>query len=359
MPADLGAIASQLFEGVMAPLVLGGPMRPAHAIGARAALKLGDEHHATVDADLHARVQVARVRRARHLAPIDTLPPPAPAEWRLAAALHDVVQSASPVFDAVLRRRAAARILELAGQVIERVSAPLNAREALSRHTWFARLLEIARTDAAVSWWTGSRTFLGVEPPARLQAWPDLRRVSVVRTPRALLELTPIAVDRERLVQTVNELLGRTPLTEIATCTRPVPAFAWGEASLALVSTRVGRTLALRALHDLPALDVDASLGVATRLLLVASRARAGPAVALLADRALAQAQSMDAERRAPIVARRPDAVVARAIGAAVALESMAGTEARWRPDEWRRIQNALVAATRSPEAQQAVELLG
>ena len=42
MATRLDAIAERLFAGVMAPLVLGGAIRPGHAIGARAALALGD-----------------------------------------------------------------------------------------------------------------------------------------------------------------------------------------------------------------------------------------------------------------------------------------------------------------------------
>jgi hypothetical protein len=42
MATDLGPIARRLFEHVMAPLALGGPMQPGHAIGARVALALGD-----------------------------------------------------------------------------------------------------------------------------------------------------------------------------------------------------------------------------------------------------------------------------------------------------------------------------
>ena len=156
MAVDLGAVAQQLFEGVMAPLVLGGPVRPGHAIGARVALALGEGERTTIDSDLEHDVQHARVRRARRLAPIDTLPSATQAEWALAAALHDLLQAANPTFDAALRRSSAVRILELAREAIERVPEPANVREALSRHTWFARVLDVARTDTTVSWWVGS-----------------------------------------------------------------------------------------------------------------------------------------------------------------------------------------------------------
>ena len=177
MSADLGEIAQKLFEGVMAPLVLGGTIEPGHAIGARTALALGEGERRPTDPDLEGHVQLGRVRRARRLAPIDRLPPATPSEWALAAALHDVLQAANPTFDAALRRSAAVRILELARETIDRVPEPANVHEALARHSWFARVLDVARTDTSVSWWIGSRTYLGVDPPRRLQAWPELRRV--------------------------------------------------------------------------------------------------------------------------------------------------------------------------------------
>jgi hypothetical protein len=359
MAVDLGVIAQRLFEGVMAPLVLGGPMRPGHAIGARAALALGEGERTTVDVDLEAHVRLGRVRRARRLAPIDTVGAATPAEWTLAACLHDIVQATNPTFDALLRRGAAARILDLAGEAIERVPPPVHPRDALSRHTWLARALDIARTDTAISWWTGSRTYLGVDPPSRLQAWPDLRRVSVVATPHPLLDLAPLAIDRGRLTETVARLLTRTPLTEIAICTRTAPAFAWSDPALALISTRAGRTLALRALEELPAHDADIALGGATRELVATRSTAAAPAIALLADRALADAQGHEPRAPHAPAVERSEAAFARGLGAAAALRSLGGAEASWRPEEWRRIQDALGSAMRAPEARRAAELLG
>lgn len=355
MAVDLGEIAQRLFDGIMAPLVLGGPMRPGHAIGARSALALGGAERTTIDVGLEAHVQLGRVRRARRLTPIDMLERASPAEWTLAATLHDIVHATNPTFDALLRRRAAARILDLAGEAIERVPDPMHPRDALSRHTWFARALDIARSDTVVSWWTGSRTYLGVDPPSRLQAWPELRRVNVRVTHQALLDLAPLAVDRERLTDTVGRWLSRTPLTEVATCARPAPVFRWSDAALALISARSGRTLALRALEPMPAHETDAALGGATKALLASRPAAAAPAIALLAERALASARSAGAG-----VAQdaRPDAAFARGLGAAAAMRSLAGAEPSWPSEEHRRVLDALAAATRSPEAQQAADLL-
>jgi len=290
MARTLDMIAAHLFEGVMAPLVLGGSMRPGPAIGARAARALAEGPRASfADPALLARVRDARVRRARLLVPIDDLGPPTGAEWALAAALHDVIQSASPRLNAPMRRDGARRLIGLARDTIERAGAPRSVYDAVSRHAWLARMLEIARTDTTVSWWSETRVFLGVDPPARVQRWPGLRRVRVLRTERRLSDLAPLAIDRALFVAALSELLAQTPLTDLATCTRATPPFAWSEAALGLIASRVGRTLAMRALARLPAEEVDTTLGRATHAL-AQTPGNARAAQELLGERSAARA---------------------------------------------------------------------
>lgn len=354
MATDAREIAKGLFEGIMAPLVLGGALRPGHAIGARSALALGGEGTVDLlDAPLLDRVQTARVRRARSLTPVDAVDLPSRAEWAMAAALHDVLQAANPSFDAALRRKAAVRILALAHQTLERVPPPAHAGEALSRHTWMARVLDLAREDTAVSWWTGSRVFRGVPPPGRLTAWPQLRRVQVLTTPRPLLELEPLAVDREKLAAAVTLLLERTPLTDLATCSRTAPAFAWSESTLGLVATRAGRTLALRALARVAPTWVDVALGRATRELLTHRRATAAPAIALLGERTLALAQTSPGS-----LGGRPDGAFARGLGAAAALRILRARESEWPEGERRRLIAVLESAGRTDAVREAEAML-
>jgi hypothetical protein len=376
---DLDAVAESLFVGVMAPLVLGGPIRPGHAIGARKALAFG-EGRLPVNQDLRLRVAVARLRRARRLVPIDVLPDPSAADWALGAALHDLLQSVNPAFDAPFRRRSAARILELAGAVIEKVPLSATVGQALARHTWLARAPEVARTDTTVRWWSGSAIFLGEEPPPRLQAWPQLRRVEVVRTPRPLLDLAPLAVDRERLTEILTALLSRTPLTDLATCTRPAPAFAWHAPTLDFLATTAGRALALRALARLPIHETDSALGHATRALLTAGyRHIATPALALLADRAVADAQrrlesgggprgvgaigGAGATRteevvQAPARGPAPDGVFGRALGALLAYRELRAAKGLWSDEARLRLIGALAAVAQSAAAREASALL-
>jgi len=330
------ALAERLFAAVVAPLVLGGKVVPSGAIGPRAASALHDARLAC-EGPLVREVTGARVRRARSLAPVDTVPELAASDWVLAAALHDLLHAANPGFSTPLRRGAARRILESAIAILESVPVPANARQALSRHSWLARVLEVRRTDTQVSWWSETRRFLGRDPPARVQAWPALRRVTVLRTRPALLDLAPIAVDRAIWVGAIGSLLTRSPLTDLATCGRKAPVFAWNASVLALIGEPTGRTLGLRALDRGTPADVDAALGRATReLLSLQSLPPATAILDILAERSLARVMGggqptdpMPAEATAP-TRSATDRSFARALGAAVARRSLDQTPSAW-----------------------------
>jgi hypothetical protein len=284
-PVNVDMAADRLFASVMAPLVLGGEIAPVQALGERLAWSLGNARRPSDD-PLAARVRIARLRRARALAPVDWLDEVTAAEWALAAAFHDLLVAANPGFCKPFRRGAARRILDRALSTLEGVPLPANVREALSRHTWFARVLEIQRTDTEVSGRSKTWHFVGREPPALLLVWSDVRLQSVVRTRRALLDLAPIAVDRAAWSSGVASLLARSPLTDLATCTRTAPLFTWNASVLALVRHPAGRRLGLRALDRSSAVEVDAALGRATRDLLDRAPRTADPALEVLAHRA-------------------------------------------------------------------------
>jgi hypothetical protein len=353
------ALADRLFATVVAPLVLGGPIAPSGAIGPRAAGALHDARLAS-EGPLVREVTRARLRRARGLAPVDAVPDLAAADWVLAAALHDLLQAANPGFTTPLRRGAARRILKSAIAILESVPAPADAGQALSRHSWLARVLDVRRTDTQVSWWSETRRFLGRAPPARVQAWPALRRVTVIRTRPALLDLAPIAVDRAIWAAAIGSLLMRSPLTDLATCGRKTPAFAWNEAVLALIGEPAGRTLGLRALDRSPPADVDAALGRATReLLSLQSLPPAAAILDVLAERALARVMAgdpppdpMPPEATAP-TRSATDRIFARALGAAVARRSLDQTPSAWPADRLPQWLEALRnASAASPEAE-------
>jgi hypothetical protein len=154
--------------------------------------------------------------------------------------------------------------------------------------------------------------------------------------------------------------LRRTPLTDLATCARVAPAFAWTPETLALASSRAGRTLVLRSLDGAVLMDVEAALGRATQPLL-AARATAALAVvaALLGEHVLAGAVER-AERGTPEGAELPaDALVARAVGAYGATQLLAASQQALRPDVARAVRWQLQPWMLSPPGQTAKTLLG
>lgn len=224
---DPQALCDRLFSTFLAPLVLGGTTIPGKPIGGKNALSIGDQRPPS-DAVTLSHVDLARVRIARKIAPVDRFEQaPTAAEWALAAMLHDLVQSTHPGFDAAFRRSGPKRILDVIDKTLDLVPPPADVGDALSRHTWFSRMFELARTDTELKWWTGSQTFLGSDPPARLTAWPELRRVQQTRTPKPLMDLPTSggAVDPHRFAQIVQRVLHKTPLTDLATLDRTSPSF--------------------------------------------------------------------------------------------------------------------------------------
>ena len=71
MSDNAGQRAEALAVGILAPLVLGGPMELQRPFGAKLALTIG-EGRSIVDNDLRARVDTARLRVARSVVSPDT-----------------------------------------------------------------------------------------------------------------------------------------------------------------------------------------------------------------------------------------------------------------------------------------------
>lgn len=362
---DPQALCDRLFETFLGPLVVGGTMRPGKPFGGKGALSFGD-HRRPSDVDLLSRCELARVRIARRLAPVDTFEPaPTGDEWALAAVLHDLVQSTHPGFDAVFRRSGPRRILDVVESTLERIAPAVDVGACLSRHTWFSRMFELARTDVDVRWWTGSERFLGTDPPARLVAWPELRRVTQTRTPRPLMDLptSGSAVDAHRFTCAVESFLKKTPLTDLATLHRASPGFAWTHENLSLAATHAGRTLAVRALALLPQRAVDAALGRATKQLFTAKAVRAlFVAVDLLRDRALSAASTrLETDDPEPLSlgADESDAAFAIGTGALVAGHWIEQTGGGFSDADRRAMLRVLAPAASSSAAKEVAALLG
>ena len=362
---DPQTLCERLFKTFLAPLVLGGTMVPEKPFGGKNALLIGDHRAPVLDPDALSRCGLARVRTARKIAPVDTFEPaPTGSEWALAAVLHDIVQATHPGFDAAFRRKGPKRLLDVAQLTLARVPAPYSVGDALSRHTWFSRMFELTRTDIDVRWWTGSQRFLGADPPSRLTAWPELRRVTQTKTPHPLMELpsTSAAVDVNRFAAVVETFLQKTPLTDLATLDRATPAFVWSHQNLALTATHAGRTMVTRALALLPQGTVNAALGRATRRLFLARATKAlFVAVDLLRDRALAAAtQQLGKDDPEPLVLGpdQNDAAFAVGAGALVASHWIAQTGGGFSAVERQTMLRVLAPAASSTAAREVQQLL-
>jgi hypothetical protein len=282
-------LAPEFFERFFLPLVTGGPLRPGRPIGKRA-LALGEGVEAR-SLDGSTMFTIHRLHVARRCLPVDTLDDPSVTTWALAAALHDLVQSTHPEFDRAFRRKTPTAILDLVDGTLDAIPSPQSVGVALERHSVFARVFEVHRTDTKVAWWTGSAEFLGTPPSPRLLLWPELRCVRVSNIPTAITSLgrfEDLALTA-RFETSLRGWLARTPMTDLATCGRGELPFGWTLPSLALVATTAGRLLVHRLLRKAPTgpATIDGALGAATYAL-----ARSG-----VKDERLAHAATFLAER--------------------------------------------------------------
>lgn len=360
---DPQVLCERLFATFLSPLVTGGSIVPGKPFGGKQALAFGSERGST-NTDLASRTELARVRIARKLAPIDTLSPaPTREEWALAAVLHDLVQATHPDLDAVFRKKGPGRILDVADATLARIAPPVNVGDALSRHTWFSRMFTLTRTDIDVRWWSGSQRFLGTEPPKRLYMWRERRRVTETRYPRALMDLPTAgaAVDVDRFARTTTTFLQKTPLTDLATLTRSAPTFVWTHENLSLSATRSGRAMIHRAFALLDASDVDRVLGRATRQLFAQKAVRAVlVATPLLRDRALGAAtMRLAKDTREPLGAEDDDESFALGIGALAASHWLTHANAGFAEAERRSLLEIFAPAANAVATPELRALLG
>lgn len=351
--AGVAAVAARVYADVVSPLVLGGALRTGRIVGGAVAVALA-QHEGAVDLDLRSRTDLGRAQIARSLLAVDILPPAGRAEWMMFAALHDWIAAASPELPSMFSPKAGERALELARDTLAYVPPPANVYEALARHSFFARLFEVERKDVKVSFWAGSRTFLGTKPPERLLLWPEMRRVRTEVAARALVVLPEhgARVDATRWLELLDGFLRLTPLTDFANATREAPAFGWTPANLALGMTAHGRKLMLRAFAQQRLDRVMVVLGRATKLLTLAQSWRsANVAADVLGALMLRTAVESSVGEWSKIVAdadRNKEMFFPLALGALVA--TTRGTDDLSR-DDGARAMSRLLPFARSDEA--------
>lgn len=239
-------LAERLVRQLMLPLLRGGELHLVEPVGEARALELADSLPGT---RLFEEVLDLRLRAARRWAPVDDLGDISGADWLLVAALNDLLQLAHPDLTRGVRSSSNRRKLaHLVSRSIERAAAPHRVNEALARHALFSRVGQLCRHDTRVRWWTGHETFVGVAPPTRLLAWPQLRRVRQ-HVERVNLPDLPPAPD-ESFRGLLNRWLSTSPLTRLGLLGTPGFAFDWVGSVLSLTRDPSGRDLALRVVLD-------------------------------------------------------------------------------------------------------------
>jgi hypothetical protein len=251
--ADLGQRAERLAADLIAPLVTGQTIRLQRPFGLRLCGAIGP-HREIVNVELRHDVAQARIEAARQLLPIDAIPDLSASEWSLAAALNDLLQVGNHELSSFASRGRHTELCHHVYAVTTQLAPVSSLGDALVRHATFGRVCQIRRVDTRVAWWTGSERFRGQQPDGRLLAWPALRRVTTSRTEVGLDSLTRdlAYVDVQPYAAALGAWLAASPLTDIANAARSFPRFVWTPASVAIIATRDGHNLALRAVkhHD-------------------------------------------------------------------------------------------------------------
>jgi hypothetical protein len=108
---------------------------------------------------------------------------------------------------------------------VDKLPRTLDPSRLVTRHLIARRMFRTTRTDVHVKWWTGSESFYGDEPPARLVAWPSLRRVEQQRLTQPMWRLalgTGDEVLRSARQALMTAVLDASPLTRLLCAGQPV-----------------------------------------------------------------------------------------------------------------------------------------
>jgi hypothetical protein len=279
---------AEIVERVIHPLVCGGELRLVAPIGAKRAIE-----HARAAAQLadfsgqvENEIQWQRLRIARQSCPVDRVPALGYGEWLLLCALNDLLQATNPDLPGLFSKTRPLRLVKLAHEMIAAAGAPRTVGEALWRHATLSRTLELTRVDTHVSWWVGSRTFRGSRPPSRLLAWQSVRRVRQQHEEVPLASMVGAGATWASAWQVaIMQLIAATPLTDLSNVLRLQPSFVWTGATLGLLATAPGRTLAHRVLDRTRSLRrAQETLALATHRLAQADPRAAELAAAFVKD---------------------------------------------------------------------------
>lgn len=163
-----------------------------------------------------------------------------PDDVALLVALHNALYLVHPQAKSFLvsdrvRRRVIDSSLNIAS-----VGLAITAQQALARHGLLHQLFVVRRRDVTVRWWTGSATFFGQQPPARLVAWEGLRRVQQNVTEVPFLQL----LGQPETVPIVATVARRSPLTQLLAAVPGGPLLHWEDAVFLLREPVLARVIA-------------------------------------------------------------------------------------------------------------------
>jgi hypothetical protein len=220
MAAEMQA-AEAFLGSFLLPLVGGGEVHVREPLDARDLAALEDLSLLADDA--LAAVEAARQRRAEDLwpEPLDTRLDGG--ALRLAVAAHNLLYLSHPANEHwTVTHRGLQRVALFTERCLL-LPLPDSPADLVLRETVVGNLRWLKRTDVDVSYWAGSRTFRGQQPPPRLLAWPRLRRVR-----RSSTEASWLTADLPPgQLELVGLLLRQSPLTDLLYPWRPAPPFDW------------------------------------------------------------------------------------------------------------------------------------
>ncbi|MCA9625324.1 MAG: hypothetical protein KC731_40155, partial [Myxococcales bacterium] len=135
---DDGRRAEGLATEVIAPMILGGTVRPQRPFGPHLAFTIGvggqaHEGRAIVDNETRARVDSARLRVARSVVAVDVVPPLTPIDWAIACGLNDLMQVTNHELSSFATRGRHADLLDATVALCRKVPLCHDLAEAVGR----------------------------------------------------------------------------------------------------------------------------------------------------------------------------------------------------------------------------------
>ncbi len=298
------------------PLVAGGTLHVSAPLGRAGYHRLRE---LKIPAELDGAILEARSAIAGELL-VDAVPPLLDAEaFRLAVAVHDLLFLFHPgTASFSVRDRRLDEVARFAG-TLGSLTESRDPQTLVARHTMLHLLPSLARTDVQVSFWVGKREFHGEEPPRRLVAWPNLRRV---RQERRRVNCFAESASHPLAGAVVQMLLEGSPLTDLLHPVRLEPRFSLGKHADTLSDPELARLVAYAWLEA----GVDRVGGAIAGAVLADldgdSRRQARFACAFLAHLHLCSLLAPQSEPRDP---RAPRTVTRFAVGGDPALRDFYG----------------------------------